>query len=99
MQTFVVEPLIAAAIQEIGFWCGIGILAGALARWILPGDQKMNWILTMILGIAGAFLGGFLTSYLPIENPPGWMPLVSATVGAFLLLVIVQALGLFKPKS
>ncbi len=89
----------AAALQEIGFWCGIGILAGALARWILPGDQKMNWILTMVLGIAGAFLGGFVLDLLKLEGSPSWMPLVSATAGAFILLVVVQALGVFKSKS
>lgn len=106
MQSFSILPVIAQAtkvspdapIFTIGFWLLIGIVAGALARFLLPGDQKMNWFLTMMLGIGGALIGGYVSRYLPLADQP-WMPLVSATLGAFLLLVVFQVLGVFKPKS
>jgi uncharacterized membrane protein YeaQ/YmgE (transglycosylase-associated protein family) len=92
------EPLMAN-LGEVGFWLGIGIVSGALARWLLPGDQKMNWILTMILGIAGALVGGAVLAQIVPGVTPVWMSIASATAGAFILLVIVQAFGAFKPKS
>jgi uncharacterized membrane protein YeaQ/YmgE (transglycosylase-associated protein family) len=39
-----------------------GFVIGLLARAIMPGDQKMGWVMTIVLGIAGSFLGGFLAS-------------------------------------
>ena len=99
MQTFHMLPVLAAGLDETLYWLGVGSLAGALARWLLPGEQKMNWILTMILGIAGAFLGDFALAQFNKEAAPIWMSIASATGGAFLLLVLVQALGIFKKKA
>jgi uncharacterized membrane protein YeaQ/YmgE (transglycosylase-associated protein family) len=38
----------------------LGLLAGALARWIIPGDDPMSIAMTAALGIVGSFVGGFL---------------------------------------
>ena len=54
------------ASQESGFtvgilgWIVLGLIAGAIAKLILPGRQGGGWIVTLILGIVGALLGGFL---------------------------------------
>ena len=38
----------------------VGLIVGALARFLLPGEQKMGWILTCLLGIAGSMIAGFV---------------------------------------
>ena len=69
-------------------WIILGLVAGALARWFMPGDDKMGWIMTMILGIAGAFVGGFVGSLIGLGGSGGFdfYTLITATVGAFILL-------------
>ena len=72
----------------------IGLIVGALARLLLPGREAfpagaLGWLLTAILGIAGAFLGGFIARSLwGGENyAVGW---VMSIIGAVLLLVLVR---------
>ncbi|WP_069387652.1 GlsB/YeaQ/YmgE family stress response membrane protein [Cellulosimicrobium cellulans] len=43
-------------------WIVIGLIMGAIARAIVPGKQKGGWIITLILGVLGALLGGFIAS-------------------------------------
>jgi uncharacterized membrane protein YeaQ/YmgE (transglycosylase-associated protein family) len=45
-------------------WIVLGLAAGAIAKAILPGTQGGGWIITLILGVVGALLGGFLGSVL-----------------------------------
>jgi uncharacterized membrane protein YeaQ/YmgE (transglycosylase-associated protein family) len=45
-------------------WIVLGLIAGAIAKAILPGRQKGGWLVTLLLGIVGALLGGFLGSAL-----------------------------------
>ncbi|MEW6638675.1 MAG: GlsB/YeaQ/YmgE family stress response membrane protein, partial [Actinomycetota bacterium] len=47
-------------ITAIIFWIIVGLIAGALAKLIMPGDDPGGFIVTILLGIAGAFVGGFL---------------------------------------
>lgn len=72
----------------------VGLIVGVLARLLLPGkeafpDGAMGWILTVILGIAGAFLGTFIGSALwGGENyTAGW---IMSIIGAILLLLLVR---------
>ncbi len=66
-----------------------GLVIGLIARAILPGRQHMGLILTMILGLVGAWLGGFLGRatgiYKEEGHPAGWF---MALVGAVILLFI-----------
>ena len=39
-------------------WIIIGLVAGAIARWIMPGADPMGWLGTMVLGIVGSLVGG-----------------------------------------
>ena len=41
----------------------LGIIAGIIARLIIPGRQKGGWVLTIILGIVGAMLGGWIAGF------------------------------------
>jgi uncharacterized membrane protein YeaQ/YmgE (transglycosylase-associated protein family) len=43
-------------------WIVLGLIAGAIAKAILPGRQRGGWLVTLLLGIVGALLGGFLGS-------------------------------------
>lgn len=47
----------------LGFiwWLIIGLIAGALARLIMPGRDSMSWLMTMLLGIVGSILGGLVS--------------------------------------
>lgn len=45
-------------------WIVLGLIAGAIAKLILPGRQGGGWIVTLLLGIVGALLGGFLGTVL-----------------------------------
>jgi uncharacterized membrane protein YeaQ/YmgE (transglycosylase-associated protein family) len=44
-------------------WVVLGLVAGALAKFIMPGQQGGGIILTIVLGVVGALVGGFLGSY------------------------------------
>ena len=43
-------------------WIVLGLIVGAIAKAILPGRQRGGWLITLLLGIVGALLGGFLGS-------------------------------------
>jgi uncharacterized membrane protein YeaQ/YmgE (transglycosylase-associated protein family) len=45
-------------------WIVLGLIAGAIAKLILPGKQGGGWIVTLLLGVVGALLGGWLGSVL-----------------------------------
>ncbi len=69
-------------------WIVLGLAVGALAKWIMPGPDPGGLIVTMLLGIAGAFVGGFLAAALGIGTVSGFNlgSVVIATGGALLLL-------------
>ena len=66
----------------------LGLIVGALARGLLPGEQKMGWILTCLLGIAGSVAAGFIGQalgwYAP-GQPAGW---IASVVAAIVLLFV-----------
>jgi uncharacterized membrane protein YeaQ/YmgE (transglycosylase-associated protein family) len=70
-------------------WIVLGLVAGALAKLIMPGEQGGGWILTMVLGIVGAFVGGYLGSVLGLGGATTGVNLgsiVTATIGALVVL-------------
>ena len=71
-------------------WIVVGLVAGLLAKWIMPGSEPGGFILTGLLGMAGAAVGGFIVSILGGTGATGlnvWSILV-ATLGAVLLLFL-----------
>jgi uncharacterized membrane protein YeaQ/YmgE (transglycosylase-associated protein family) len=74
-------------------WVVLGLLAGLLARALMPGDDSIGIIATLALGIAGALIGGFVAQLLGFEGLGTFFELrtwVIAVAGAFLLLAIVR---------
>ena len=70
----------------------IGLIVGALARFLMPGDQKMGWIMTILLGVGGSFLAGFIGQALGmyrVGQPAGF---IASVVGALVLLFVVGKL-------
>lgn len=81
-------------ITAIIFWIVVGLIAGALAKLIMPGDDPGGIIVTILLGIAGAFVGGFIMQSILGFGSGGiiWTILV-ATVGAIILLAIYRLIA------
>ncbi len=82
--------------MTILIWIALGLVAGMLAKFILPGRQGGGFILTTILGIAGAFLGGWLgQKVLGIGVTGGftWQSILTAVVGALVILIIFSFLN------
>ena len=76
--------------MEIIYIILIGIAAGFLAGLLMKG-QGFGWLINLLLGIAGSFIGGWLLGELGISLGRGLVgTLISATLGAILLLVIVS---------
>ncbi|HHC6644456.1 TPA: GlsB/YeaQ/YmgE family stress response membrane protein [Vibrio parahaemolyticus] len=71
-------------------WIILGLIAGALAKWLMPGKDGGGWIATMLLGIAGAFVGGFVGGILGFGGATGVNigSIITATLGAFILLFV-----------
>ncbi len=78
--------------MERGFlgWILIGLVAGVLGKLIMPGRDPGGFIVTILLGIAGALLAGFIgqaTGAYAQGQPAGW---IAATLGAILILIIYR---------
>ena len=71
-------------------WIIFGLIAGAIAKFIMPGNQGMGWILTIILGIIGAFVGGWIGTMLGwgTVNDFDFKSMFLAVLGALLVLWI-----------
>jgi uncharacterized membrane protein YeaQ/YmgE (transglycosylase-associated protein family) len=72
----------------------LGLLAGAIAKALLPGDDPGGFIVTMLIGIVGAILGGFLAAALfdahPLDEFFDISTWLTAIVGAIILLLIYR---------
>jgi uncharacterized membrane protein YeaQ/YmgE (transglycosylase-associated protein family) len=76
--------------------CVIGLVAGALAKWIMPGKDPGGILVTMLLGVAGSLVAGFLGRALGFYEAGQGAGLIMSVVGAILLLAIYR---LVKPRS
>lgn len=74
-------------------WIVLGLIAGVLAKWIMPGKDPGGLVVTILIGIAGGFVGGFLGSHFGIGSVDKVFSLPSiglATGGALLLLFLYR---------
>ena len=71
-------------------WLLVGLLAGALARLIVPGRDPMGLLATLVLGLVGSLVGGFLAHALFADNDG--VGLIGATIGAVIVLLIWNAI-------
>ena len=80
--------------EKMGFisWIVLGLIVGVLAKWIMPGKDPGGIIITILLGIAGAFVGGFIGSLLGFRSITGFIivSLVLAVAGALIILFIYR---------
>lgn len=77
-------------------WILFGLIAGAVARMIVPGRQPSGCLATLAIGLAGALVGGFLGGLLLDQDVEfGWDlgPFLFAVGGAVLLLLLLEALS------
>jgi len=68
----------------------VGLIVGLIARAIKPGDDSLGWIMTILLGIAGAFLASYIgvaMGWYQQGDAAGW---IASVLGAIVLLVIYQ---------
>ena len=74
-------------------WIILGLLAGVLAKYIMPGKDGVGLVITALLGIAGAFVGGWLGSFVGLGSTGEFSigSLITAVVGALALLFIYNA--------
>ena len=66
----------------------VGLIVGAIARWIMPGAQAMGWIMTSLIGVGGSVVGGLISSVIWRSpdgrfHPAGW---IMSIAGALIVL-------------
>lgn len=73
-------------------WVVLGLVAGIIAKFLMPGKDPGGFVLTIILGIAGAFVGGFIGSKIGFGTVSGFdlRSLLIAAGGAILLLAVYR---------
>lgn len=75
-------------------WIVLGLIAGVLAKFLMPGKDPGGFIVTILLGVGGAFVGGWVGTRLGIASFNGFtiQGIFVATGGAVLLLVLYRLL-------
>ena len=70
-------------------WIVFGLVVGVIAKFLMPGKDPGGWIVTILLGIAGSFVGGFLASMFTHTNggTAGW---IGSIIGAMVLLFLYR---------
>jgi len=78
-------------------WIVLGLLAGLIAKAIMPGAERIGLILTTVLGVVGAILGGFLATALgfgdPVDEFFDLSTWIAAIVGALIVLFLWNAIS------
>lgn len=69
-------------------WIVMGLIAGVLAKWVMPGEDPGGLIVTILIGVAGAFVGGYISSHLGFGSFRGFdlYSMLIAVGGAVVLL-------------
>lgn len=71
-------------------WLVFGLIVGAIARWLVPGRQEMGIFKTILLGVAGSFVGGGISWLLfgtpsGAINPAGW---IMSIIGGVVIILV-----------
>ncbi len=81
-------------ITALIFWILVGLIAGALAKLIMPGDDPGGIVVTIILGIVGAIIGGYLLRLVGLGGGGGFIAsIIAGVIGAVILLAIYRLLA------
>jgi uncharacterized membrane protein YeaQ/YmgE (transglycosylase-associated protein family) len=75
-------------------WILLGLIAGALAKFIMPGKDPGGIFVTILIGIVGAIVGGFLGSFIGLGKVESFDlgGIFIATIGAIILLIVYRLL-------
>ena len=75
-------------------WIIVGAIVGVIARFLVPGPDPLGWVGTIVLGIVGSFVGGFLANLIfagqASVQPAGW---IGSIIGAIIVLLIWRQVG------
>lgn len=78
--------------MDIIIWLLVGLVAGAVARFLVPGRDPIGWLGTLVLGLVGSLIGGFLGDLLgggdDDFSPAG---LIGSIIGAVIALLVYRA--------
>lgn len=69
----------------------VGAIIGVLARLVMPGRQNLSTLMTVVLGIAGALIGSWLTSAFGYSNANGGFQIIPFVVGVVVAIVLIAA--------
>ncbi len=70
-----------------------GLIVGALARFIVPGREPGGWVISMLIGVVGSFVGGFLGRALGLYREGEPAGFFMSLIGAILLVVAYHAIA------
>jgi uncharacterized membrane protein YeaQ/YmgE (transglycosylase-associated protein family) len=81
----------------------VGLIAGAIARLLVPGRDRMGILGTILLGIAGSFIGGFLWNLIEYHRlaPSHFhtVGIIGSIIGAIILLILLRITGLERRRA
>jgi uncharacterized membrane protein YeaQ/YmgE (transglycosylase-associated protein family) len=81
----------------------VGLIAGAIARLLVPGRDRMGILGTILLGIAGSFIGGFLWNLIEYHRlaPAHFhtVGIIGSIIGAIILLILLRITGLERRRA
>ena len=80
----------------------VGLIAGALGKFLMPGKDPGGFIITILLGLAGSFVGNIVGGLLPLipDGEAGFVGrTISATIGAIILLALYRFIKKKKDKE
>ncbi len=75
-------------------WIIFGLIAGISAKWIMPGEDGGGFIMTVILGVVGALVGGYISTFFGMGRVDGFNfgSFVVAVVGSLVVLFVYRKL-------
>ncbi|MGA8391743.1 MAG: GlsB/YeaQ/YmgE family stress response membrane protein [Burkholderiaceae bacterium] len=74
----------------------VGLIVGLIARAVKPGDDKLGWIMTAVLGVGGSFLASYAGAALGLYRQGDAAGFIASVIGSVVLLFVY---GLIKGKS
>jgi uncharacterized membrane protein YeaQ/YmgE (transglycosylase-associated protein family) len=74
-------------------WIVFGLIVGVIAKLLMPGRDPGGFVITILLGIAGALLGGFVGRAMGLYGPGDTAGFLMSLLGAILLLTLYRVLG------
>jgi uncharacterized membrane protein YeaQ/YmgE (transglycosylase-associated protein family) len=90
IQSILANPVVVQVLT----WLGLGLAIGLLAKMLVPGNENMGWVRTIMLGLIGSVAGNFVATYFldfPIHSAMSWQGILIG-VAASVILVLINRL-------